>query len=445
MKRLITLLLGLGAALAAQEPLTLEEAVRTALASHPSIEAADADRGRAEAGVRIARAGWMPRVSVSETYLRGNGPVFAFSSLLNQRRFAESNFAVDTLNHPDSIQNFQSAVRVEQVVFDANRTRHAVRAAKLRGELSAEAERQAEADVMLAAARTYFGVALADEAVRVAEQTIESVGADLRRAKNLYESGLSTRADVRAVEARLAAIEEQRIRAAADAATARAALNDALGVELDRGFTLTSRIDAPAPAADELSHYVTLALENRADLAQASTAGRVAEAERRGAESGLWPTVVAEGQLQADAQRLAARGGGSWLAGVSLRWDVWKGAEKRSRIAAAKHGERKAAALERQARSSALLQVYGAHGDYSAAGERVVAAEAAVAQAEEGLRILRNRYESGLETVTAVLQSEAALTGAKFRRLAALYDRRVSRVALEHVAGVLTADSEVLR
>lgn len=445
----LVLLLGwiamLSATLAAQEPLTLEDAVRTALDSHPALEVAAAEQGQAEAGVYIARAGYFPRVSVAETYMRSNNPVFAFSSLLNQRRFTESNFAIDSLNHPDSVQNFQSAVRVEQVLFDAKRTKHAVRAARLRGDLSEQARRLAESDVLLGAARTYFGALVADESASVAKLVRQSVEEDLRRARNLNEAGLATSADVRAVQARLAAVEEQVIRAEADAATARAALNDALGLDLDRAFDLTTGLDSPAPGAPDLGSYLTWALDNRPDLAQAALAGKVAEEERLGAQSDLWPMVVAHGQLQADAQRLVARGGGSWMAGVSLQWDVWKGSEKRSRIAAARYAEQKASAVERRARSGALLQVRSAYGEHQAATERVTAASSAIEQAEESLRIVRNRYEAGLETVTAVLQSETALAEARFRKLAAQYDRRVSRAMLEHAAGRLTADSEALR
>ena len=72
-------------------------------------------------------------------------------------------------------------------------------------------------------------------------------------------------------------------------------------------------------------------------------------------------------------------------------------------------------------------------------------AETAVEQAEEGRRIIRNRYESGLETVTGLLRSENALTNSRFRRLAALYEQRTSRAALEHAAGRLNLASEVLQ
>ncbi len=133
------------------------------------------------------------------------------------------------------------------------------------------------------------------------------------------------------------------------------------------------------------------------------------------------------------------------MAGVALRWDVWKGNQHWSRVAASRHAETRAAAERRQVESATALRVRQAWFSFRSAQERLEVAETTVAQAEESLRIIRNRYESGLETVTELLRSETALTEARFRRLAALYEQRTSRAGLEYAAGRLTASSEVMR
>ena len=95
--------------------------------------------------------------------------------------------------------------------------------------------------------------------------------------------------------------------------------------------------------------------------------------------------------------------------------------------------------------SASALRVREAWYQLRSAQERLEVAETTVARAEESLRIVRNRYEAGLEGVTELLRSETALTAARYRRLAALYEQRTSRVGLEQAAGRLTATSEVLR
>ena len=53
-----------------------------------------------------------------EAWQRSNQPVFVFGSLLAQSRFGASNFAIESLNHPDTVNNFRGALMVEQSLAD---------------------------------------------------------------------------------------------------------------------------------------------------------------------------------------------------------------------------------------------------------------------------------------------------------------------------------------
>ena len=429
----------------AREPLTLDEAARLALESHPSIEAAGAGERQAEAGVQVARAGLLPRVAWSESYTRSNNPVYAFGTLLNQRRFSEANFAINNLNNPASVQNFQSVLSLEQTIFDANRTKHAIRAARLEEEVSAQQRRGRELDVLIGVVRTYFGVVVAGEQTRVAEQAVTSADADLRRAQAMYEAGMTTKADVLAVEVHRSTAEQERIRAVNDFEVARAALNDAIGIGLDEPRETVTPLTAAGPPTETLEGYVASAAGARPDVKQAALGVDLSAEQTRQARTALWPTVVAQGVFEADRARFVNQGGGNWLAGVAMRWDLWKGAENRAKVKVSRFGEEQAAAQRRQVESATALQVRRAWFDFKSAQERLGVAESTVVLAEESLRIVRNRYESGLETVTELLRSETALTNARFRRLGALYEQRTARVGLEYAAGRLTASSEVMQ
>jgi outer membrane protein len=430
---------------AAQQPLPLEEAVRLALTTHPAMSATRAGEKEAETGVRLAAAGAKPRVSLSESYLRSNNPVFVFGSLLNQRQFRAANFELDRLNNPSSLTNFLGQARIEQVLFDANRTRRAIEAARLQRDLSAEERRSAEANVILGVVRTYFGVALAAESVKIAEESLRTAQADLKRAEAMVETGMSTRAGVLSVQVHLAAVEEQRIRAVNELAVARAAFNDALGLDLDREHDLTTALGVALPAAQPLEGYERLAVAQKPEVKKAGLQTALSEARVKQARSALWPRLVAQGVLEGDRQRFATRAGGNWLAGLSLQWDAWDGGANRAQVALAELAKERAEAIEKQAHSAALLDIRRAHAALQSAAQRLAVSEAAIRQAAEGHRIVQDRYENGLENVTELLRSETALAEARFRRLAALYDQRIAAAALEHAAGSLTPASEVLR
>jgi outer membrane protein TolC len=71
-------------------------------------------------------------------------------------------------------------------------------------------------------------------------------------------------------------------------------------------------------------------------------------------------------------------------------------------------------------------------------------AKAAVAEAEESLRITQNRYESGMSNVTDLLRNETAVLESRTRYLAAVHDQRIAATMLDLAAGRLSPDSEVL-
>lgn len=429
----------------AQEPLTLEDAASLALVSHPAIDAAGAVISEAAAGVQVAQAGRLPRLTWSGGYTRSNNPVYVFGTLLTQQRFTEDNFAVDRLNRPPAVQNFQSVLSVEQTLFDANRTKYAVRAARVQEQMSSAERRARELDVLMGVATTYFGVALAVEQVRMAEQTVMSADADVRRAQALFDSGMTTRADVLAVQVHRATAEQARIRAVNEVEVARAALNDAIGLGLGERRAVATPLVAARPPTDTLEDYIATAVSLRPDTRQASLGVDLAAELSGQASTELWPTVVAQAAVEADGARFADQGGRNWLAGVSVRWDVWRGAANRARVTAARHGERQADARRREAESATELQVRRAWFAFRSAHQRLDVARTSVEQAEEALRIIRNRYESGLEAVTELLRGETALMDARYGRLAALFEQRTTRAALEYAAGRLTTSSEVMR
>ena len=431
--------------LAAQEPLSLRQAAETALRSHPALEAAEAGRDESEAGIRQARAGYLPRVDFSESWQRGNNPVFVFGSLLNQGQFGESNFAISSLNNPDPLNNFQSRFGVQQVLFDSWRTKRAVRAARLGSEMAAEQQRSTLSDVVLGVVRTYFGALLTAENLRVAAESVKSARADLERAEALHQAGMTTEADVLSVRVHLSSVEQERIRAEQDAQVALAALNDALGVPLDSQYDLTTPLRALPNGVPPLAEYEQRAIAGHPSLRQAELGRVLAETQLGLAKTSLWPQVTAHGIFEADRQQFTSQGSGNWLAGVSLQWNIWDGSRNRAQIAAARSAEARTAALERQANSTVLLGIRRAWGDWRSAAERVEVAAAAVAAAEASHEIIRNRYSAGLTTVTELIRSDTALRVARFQHLGAQYDQRVAAAALDHAAGVLTPQSAAVR
>jgi outer membrane protein TolC len=435
-KRILPLIL-VACAAAGQGPLTLKDAVKQALGQHPSLEAAAARIQAAESRVGQARSGYLPRVQYMENMMRGNNPVYVFSSLLTQRQFTEANFDIRRLNRPDALNNFQSMVTAEQLIYDFGGVKNAVKAAELGRKMTEAEKRATELNLIAHVARAYHGVTLAAQALEVAREALKTAEADLKRAQTVRDAGMATEADVLAVQVHVAAMKEQVIRREADLKVARAALNEALGLPLDTPHELATPLTPAAPVE-------VASPELRPEIEQIRLARQAAEAQARSARAGYLPQIGFRAALEADRQEYFNKGGGNWLVMGSVRWNLFDGNRTRQTVAEARALASSAAAGEKQYTNALRLELTKALADFQAAAERIAVTEAGVAQAEESLRIIRNRYSSGLATVTELLRAQTALLDAKTRRLAAIHDQRLAAVEVERSAGKLNGDSNVL-
>ena len=444
MKKTIALLALIGAPLGAQSPLSLREAVRMALLKNKTIEASSAGVKAAEARIRQAQGGLLPKLNYSESFARSDNPVFVFSSLLTQHQFGVENFNIGSLNRPDALNNFQSQLTLDQMVYDGGQTRRAVRSAELMHNISGEEGRRAEMEVIGGVVRAYFGAVLSAASLEAAREAVRSAQADLRRADAVRAAGMSTDVDVLSIRVHLAGVEEHRIRRQADLDVARASLNDVLGLPLDTAHDLNSRLTPLVLPEIELAGYETQAAANRPEVRESKIAADLARVRSESARAALLPQVGVRAAFEADRQRFVTWGGANWLAAINLRWNLFNGFSDKARIEEAGHALRRAEAERQRADSGVRLQVRRAWADLRAAQQRIEVARAAMAEAEESLRITQNRYEAGLANVTDLLRNETAMLDSKTRYLAAVHDQRVAATGLELAAGSLNADSEVL-
>ncbi len=425
---------------AAQTPLSLDEAVKTALEQHSTLTAASAQIDAAGARMEQARAARGPQVGWMESFQTSNNPVFAFGSLLNQRRFTEGNFRIDSLNSPGLVNNFQTMVSAGQVIYDGGAGKARVQSAEIGRELSKEQRRGLEMQRIAAVAQRYHAIWLGTEALKTAEAGEKSAQADLERADGIRAAGMSTDADVLSIRVHLAAMREQVLDRRQDVRVARAALNEAMGVKLDTEYELTTPLTGLVTAAAAKS-----VVASRPDLRSAELQRQASETQVTVARAALYPQISLNAAFEADRGRFVTQAGVNWFAGATLRWSLFNGGADRRRIDEASHLTAAARAGERQVSQAAQLELRQAEASLAAASERIGVSEAAVQHASEGLRIVKNRFGAGLTTVHELLRTETALVEAETRRLRARYDQRIAAVMVELAAGTLTGDSDVLR
>jgi outer membrane protein TolC len=120
-----------------------------------------------------------------------------------------------------------------------------------------------------------------------------------------------------------------------------------------------------------------------------------------------------------------------------VQWALFDGGRARKRAASLDHTRRATEQQRQEAESVVELQVRQAWLDTAAARERVIVSADAVDQAEENLRIARERYGAGLGTQTQLLEAETLRIQALTNRDNATLDAGLARLKLARAVGSL--------
>jgi outer membrane protein len=425
--------LGVAPALA-QTPLTLEDVIRRAQGDTADARALASAIDEANARVERAQSGFWPRVDVTETVQRGNQPVFVFSSLLSQRRFTAANFAIPALNHPDPVTNTRTAVALEQRVFDSGLTRLGVQAATLEREAASASRDAARLDLAFRAAQAFVQVLQLEATARATDAAVAAAESDRQRARARRDVGLVTEADVLAVDVHLADMRQRQIAASGDLAVARIQLAEAVGLPLTVSVVPVRPVSRPAPADGDA--LVRDALSTHPDLRQAAVHLQLADNGQRTARAALLPSVGVQAGWEFNGATLGAQQS-SWVIGAEMRVNVFRGFADTAQISEARHAHARATAERERVERRIEVDVRGALAQLAAARAREDAGRAALSQARESQRIIRDRYEGGLATVTDVLRAAEATLEAESRATGAEMDVVLRTVALDRALGRL--------
>jgi len=435
----------LGQPAAESSPLTLQQAVNIALEKNPQRKVALADTRVAFADVREARSVLMPRLIFSETATRGNDPVYVFGSELRQQRFTNADLALNRLNTPTPIGNFSTRLGGTWNLFDSFASWHGVNRAKQMNDAAGHQLARTEQEIVFRVVDSYYVVLLAMKQLEVAEQAVKTSQAIMGRSQARFESGLVVESDLLTAKVRMAARKQELIRARNNLDLARAQLSTAMGVPVDSVFQPAEALaehTLPVPVLQEIEKQ---ALANRPDLKRIQSEEAAQQQNVAMAKSSFGPRVNAFAGWEMDNPTFVAGGGGNnWLGGIEVQFDIFQGGAKRAELSRQRALQERVTAMKQVAGDGVRLEVRRAYYDLDSARQEIEVARAAIAQAQDSLRINQNRYDGGLTTITDLLGAEEATRRSQTDYWEAVYRFHTSYANLELASGTLNPQSPVV-
>jgi outer membrane protein len=425
--------------------LTLSQAVNTALQKNPLRKAAQADSKATQADVRAARSLFMPRLTFSEAATRGNDPVYVFGSKLRQQRFTSADFALNKLNTPLPFGNFATRFGANWNLFDSFATWHGIARSQQMNKASNYQLDRTEQEIIFRVISAYYQVLLAQKELDISEQAVKTAQAIVDETQARFDTGLVVESDLLTAKVRQAGRQQDFIRARNNLDLARAQLNTAMGVTADSAFQVSEALGERSLPLPVLQDLETRAVANRPDLKRIESEEAAQRQSVSIAKSSFGPQIGAFAGWELDNPTFVGGGGGNnWLGGIEVKFDIFDGGAKRAELSRQRAVHEKVLAMKQAAVDAVRLEVRRAYYEFDASRQQTDVARAAVAQAQESLRISQDRYSGGLTTITDLLATEDAARRSQTNYWDAIYRFHTSYANLELASGSLTPQSPVV-
>lgn len=405
--------------------LTLQAAAARALDVHPRTQAAAARLAGATAARREARAAWFPQLTTQGSITRFEEPmVIAPIHALDASRLAFDRTLV------------QGDVRLSWTLFDGGGRRARVRGAGAAVDAQTAGAEVAESDVLAEVARRYLAARTAGAILDAHREGLGALRAERARVGRMVTEGAAARVELLRVEAALAGVDAEVVRAASDEDVALRALARTLDLQAVTPSALTDLVPrAGEPASREV---LLVRLEDgNPELREAGDNLEAARQRRRRARAAWFPRIDLQGAV-------VAYGDGNWRftpewqLGARVFYPVLLGGQRGAAVARAAAAVDAADAQVRATRRQLAEAVDRALAARRTAIAHVAALEAAAAHLAEVARIEALALASGAGVEVEYLRAEADARRARADLEQARASRILADVDLAHVTGALT-------
>lgn len=448
----------------ANERMTVDEAVKLALAQNLPLLATEEVAGASHEVVKSVRATLLPTVQAADQFQHWNCPaaislvrlpeglrcrsdlegapppppdLSAFTPAQQQQLESLINgFAAIPVVVRDRTTNI-FAVTIDQPLLGL--WRRSVEVATARAAASA-----ADAGVLVTQAdvaqgvRTYFlqlFEARAEE--QIAAASVRELDEQVASAKTRLAVHVITESDLLRVEVAAANARQDQISARADAEVRKAELLDMLGLapSADVEFVEPTALLADSqPLAPDVKAVTERAIARRPEVARAASEHEAAERLTTTRRLALLPEIDAQlGYIRTDGT-IASIHNQEYI-GVSASWTVWDwGARTHLADAAARVANAAALELDERRRQVAV-EVKTTLVQTNAARAAVAVAKQTIGSAEEAYHAMQARVTAGTATTTDLLDAQTALTRARLNLARAQYSEAVRHVAYLRAIG----------
>ena len=415
--------------------LSLAEALSRADKHNADLQAATENAAAAMAQGQAARRLAWPRLAVESTWTRTNNPGIVFGQKLSGGDLTQEDFLIDNLLSPGAWNHLSSSAAIEIPLDLFGRIGAMAGAQEAGGRASQAAAHEARQEIRLRVTETYLRAGLAHRVVDVTEHAVAVAKAREAEMRARVSEGAALPADRLRATARRREREAELATRRGQERVALAALARLVGADPGTTYVPSDPPPTPEPLSLDEAAWVERALAQRPLVTAHDQAVQAARWAARAEQRSTWPQLGVVAQVSDDRSAVS---GGAQAAMIGLRahWDAVDMARSR-RSAAARARLRAAEQAARAASQQVRLEVQMAYRSAAAAIERQAAAAGGAAEAREAFRVIQERRQAGLATLTDELETETAAMAAALGEISAAADVAIAQATLRRASGEL--------
>lgn len=387
----------------------LEEALSLAQKANQQIKIAQIDQQIASANVKQTEALWLPQLNLSYTAMNTNNPLNAFGFKLQQANVTAADFNPALLNNPGATPNYLTQLSLQQPIINMDMLQMR-KAAEQQVQISSLQTKRTEEAVKMQVTQLYLQLNFLYQALDFVKSALITSQSIYQFTKNRFDQGLMQKSDLLNVEVQVKNTETRLHELQSNISQ----VSDQLSLMMNKPQgVIYKTIPASLNIANE---QVQIIPTERADLKAMQTGLDVYDIAIKGSKMSWLPRLNAFANYQLNDRKALGFTAGSYFAGIQLSWDIMKGNQTKNKIVTqtiekAKLQEQYSARVNQE-----QTELQNTIRKIKDARYKFQQLKTSIAQADESLRILQNRYQQGLVSTNDILLAQTQLSQQKLQQ-----------------------------
>lgn len=416
--------------------LTLKEAIDKALERNWDIKIAEQDMKKAEEQINEAYSNAFPRIDLTGQYTRNFKLPVLFIPPDNAFNTSSETLTMEM----GAKNNYSGTLSLSQVIY-SQKVNTAIKIASEFADFSKTGSKATKQSVTLAVKKSFYGILLMKEIVKVSKQGYEVAKANYDNIAALYKQGVESEYNFIRAEVQLANTQPTLIQAENNLELSKNGLKNILAVDINKPLDIKGEFvfeDISVVVMDESGQN---AVSNSFLVKQLQIQESLLDKNIIVEKAEFYPTLSMFGQYQWQAQdNTFSWGAYKWaktlMAGLSVNYPLFDGFRRDARVQQAIIEKEKVSLTRKKLEDGLKIQVVQARMKMEEAKKRITAQEKSIKQAEKAIKIAQSRFKNGVGTQLELIDTQAAMTATQTNYAQAVYDFLSAKADWEYAVSI---------